>query len=186
MIIMKENSFLKKKEQLKQLIKKEGLLRDGDFTLASALKSTFYFDIKKVAMFKIGKLLIGFCINELIKNDKIDSVGGMESGAIPIVDAVVEHSKNIERGFYVKKEVKTHGTQKAIDGCFYLNDSVLMVEDVTTTGSSVIKACKIVENAGGVIRKIITVVDRLQGAIENLKNEGYDLQSIFTKDDFEI
>ncbi len=106
---------------MKQLINKEGLLKNGDFTLASMTKSSFYFDIKKIAMFKVGKILIGKCIHELIKNDKIDSVGGIESGAIPIVDAVVEHS-NIDRGFYVKKAVKDHGTQKVIDGCFNKND----------------------------------------------------------------
>ena len=185
MVNMKKDQFLKNKEKLKKLIEDEGLIKDGNFTLASKLKSTFYFNIKKVSMFKVGKQYIGNCINEIIKNDKFDSVGGMESGAIPIIDAVVEHS-NIERGFYVKKEVKAHGTQKAIDGCFYLNDIVLMVEDVTTTGNSVLKACKIVENAGGKIKRIITVVDRLQGAREKIIDEGYLMVPIFTKNDFEI
>ncbi len=61
-----------------------------------------------------------------------------------------------------------------------------MVEDVTTTGNSVLKACKIVEKEGGEISKIITVVDRLQGAKEKLQAEGYKLEPIFTKKDFEI
>ncbi|MFX0135056.1 MAG: orotate phosphoribosyltransferase [Candidatus Hodarchaeota archaeon] len=186
---MKKNQFSDNKKQLWELISKEGLLREGNFTLASNMKSTYYFDIKKVSMLKIGKLLIGKCIEELIKDEKFDSVGGMESGAIPIIDAVVEHT-NIERGFYVKKAVKNHGTQKAIEGYFFPKDTVLMVEDVITTGNSVIRACKIVENisknSGGIIKKIIVIVDRSQGGREKIEKEGYQLISIFTKEDFKI
>ncbi|NVM05039.1 MAG: orotate phosphoribosyltransferase [Candidatus Helarchaeota archaeon] len=186
---MKKNQFSDNKMQLWELISDKGLLREGNFTLASKVKSTFYFDIKKVSMLKIGKLLIGKCIEELIEEDQFDSVGGMESGAIPIIDAVVEHT-NIERGFYVKKAIKDHGTQKAIEGYFFPKDTVLMVEDVITSGNSVIRACKIVENisknAGGKIKKIIVIVDRLQGGRENIEKEGYQLIPIFTKDDFKI
>ncbi len=188
MVNMKINQYSDNKKQLWELINDKGLLREGDFTLASKIESTFYFDIKKVSMLKIGKELIGKCIEEIIKDEKFDSVGGMESGAIPIIDAVVEHT-NIERGFYVKKAVKNHGTQKAIEGFFFPKDTVLMVEDVITSGNSVIRACKILENISknaGKIKKIIVIVDRLQGGRENIENEGYQLISIFNKDDFKI
>jgi orotate phosphoribosyltransferase len=186
---MKKNQFSDNKKQLWELINEKGLLREGNYTLASKIKSTFYFDIKKISMLKFGKKLIGKCIEEIIKDEKFDSVGGMESGAIPIIDAVVEHT-NIERGFYVKKAIKDHGTQKAIEGFFFPKDTILMVEDVITSGNSVIKACKIVEDIskkeGGKINKIIVIVDRMQGGRENIEKEGYRLIPIFTKDDFII
>jgi orotate phosphoribosyltransferase len=86
--------------------------------------------------------------------------------------------------FFVRKEVKDHGTAKLIDGNFAAGSKVVILEDVTTTGGSAMKAVKAVRDQGGKVDKIVTIVDRLEGARENLKKEGLELVSLFTNDDF--
>ncbi len=83
----------------------------------------------------------------------------------------------------MRKEKKGHGTDQKIDGSYRPNAPVILMEDVTTTGASVMQAVNAVRGQGGTVRKIITVVDRLEGAAENLAREGLTLVPIFTTDD---
>ena len=93
------------------------------------------------------------------------------------------HAERPIDGFIVRKEKKGHGTDKKIDGNFRPNTSVVLFEDVTTRGGSVMEAVRAVRAQGGTVKKIITIVDRLEGAAGNLKKEGLELEAIFTIDD---
>jgi orotate phosphoribosyltransferase len=83
----------------------------------------------------------------------------------------------------VRKENKGHGTDKKIDGNFTPNTTVVLIEDVTTRGGSVMQAVRAVREKGATVKRIITIVDRLEGATENLKKEGIDLEAIYTARD---
>ena len=107
-------------------------------------------------------------------------------GAIPIVNSVVQRSYDRKPipGFFVRKESKQRGTQKLIEGNLTPASSVVLVEDVTTTGGSVLRAVEAVRDLGCTVTKVVTVVDRLEGASENLSKHGIELVALFTRDDF--
>ena len=115
----------------------------------------------------------------------VDSIGGLELGAVPIVAAVCAESFKSRpvNGFVVRKEKKGHGTDQKIDGNFKPNTAVVLIEDVTTKGGSVMQAVNAVRAQGATVKKIITIVDRLEGAEANLKKEGLVLAPIFTTKD---
>lgn len=173
------------KNELRQLIQERALITGSDVKLSSGLSSTYYFDLKQVTMLKRGKQLIAWLIWDAISSDNIDAVGGMESGAIPIVDAIIDFTP-IDRGFYVKKEPKKHGSCKFIEGSFRKNDTILIVEDVATTGGSTMRCIERVQELGGTIARVFVIVDRLQGAREALAEKGFDLEALFTRKDFGI
>ena len=111
-------------------------------------------------------------------DDDVVSIGGLELGAVPIVAAVcacsVRHRPIL--GFVVRKERKGHGTDNRIDGNFRPNTTVALCEDVTTTGGSVMQAVRAVREQGATVKKIITIVDRLEGATDSLAREGIALE----------
>jgi len=122
----------------------------------------------------------------MLADDKdVEAIGGLELGAVPIVAAVCARSwrERPVSGFVVRKEKKGHGTDQKIDGNFKPNSTVVLVEDVTTKGGSVMQAVRAVRAQGAAIKKIITIVDRQEGATDNLRKEGLALVPIFTKAD---
>jgi orotate phosphoribosyltransferase len=164
------------KESLKKLLK-ERAVKFGEFTLSSGKKSDFYVDCRKVTLHPEGAKLIGNIVLAKIKGLKVDAVGGLTLGADPITSAVVTLS-NIP-GFIVRKKEKEHGTKQKIEGLLEPGWSVVIVEDVATTGASALEAIQAVEAAGAKVAKVIAVVDREEGAKEALKN--YDFDPIFRK-----
>lgn len=178
-----------KKERLKQIIAEKSL-KTGDFVLASGARSNYLFDLKTTLLDPEGANIVADLILENLANEDVDAIGGLELGACPIVSAVCVKSylagKPI-KSFYVRKEKKDRGSNKLIEGCtLNKGDRVVMLEDVTTKGGSVMNAVKAARDEGCVVLKVISVVNRLEGAKENLANEGIILESLFTKDDFEI
>ena len=176
-----------KKQRLRDIIAAKSLL-SGNFTLASGKASGYFFDMKKTMFDPEGASLVGELLCDLLADDtEIKAVGGLEMGAVPIALSIA--IKSNERGrpidsFFVRKEVKDHGTAKLIDGNFVPGSKVIVLEDVTTTGGSAMKAIKAVRDQGGKVDTIITIVDRLEGARDNLQKEGLKLVSLFTNDDF--
>jgi len=176
-----------KRQRLRDIIAAKSLL-SGSFTLASGKSSGYFFDMKKTMFDPEGASLVGELLCDLLAGDsETKAVGGLEMGAVPIALAIA--MKSNERGrpidaFFVRKEVKDHGTAKRIDGNFAPGSKVVILEDVTTTGGSAMKAVAAVRAEGGKVDKIVTIVDRLEGARENLKKEGLALVSLFTNDDF--
>lgn len=174
--------------RLKKLIIEENALIIGDITLSSGIKSNYFFDMKIISMNPKGSNLIANLLFDIIKNENIDYIGGLESGAIPIVSALCLKSWNNSMpipSFFVRKKPKDRGTKKSIEGNIKENSNVIILDDVTTTGSSSIKAVKKVrEECNCKVEKIITIVDRQNGAKENMKKNNIELISLFTKDDF--
>ena len=170
------------KTRLLEIIKERSLLR-GQFKLASGAISDYYLDLKPTSFHPEGAALIAEIVADMLADDHdVDSIGGLELGAVPIIAAVCARSwtKLPVNGFVVRKEKKGHGTEQKIDGNFRPNTTVVLIDDVTTKGGSVMQAVRAVRAQGAKVKKIISIVDRLEGAAENLKKEGIDLLPVFT------
>ena len=178
-----------RKTRLRDIIAAKSLSRGGDFKLASGTTSPYYFNMKPSVMDPEGARLTGELILEAVDDLDLDCVGGMALGAVPIVTSVAQASAGSSRplpGFMVRKEVKERGTEKQVEGNMVAGGNVLIVEDVTTTGGSAMKAVEAVKReGGGKVSVVITVVDRLEGAEENFAKENIRLISILTREDFE-
>lgn len=162
--------------------------KEGDFTLTSGKKSDYYFDCKQTALHPEGGYLIGKLFLEIIAEKKMDiqGVGGMTLGADPLVSAVTVLSyleKKPLPGFIIRKEAKGHGTNAYLEGManFEPGFKVCLLEDVVTTGGTLLKACQRVKEAGLRIEGILCVLDREEGGKENMVKAGFDLISIFTR-----
>ena len=169
--------------RLLAIIKQKSLLR-GTFKLASGATSDYYLDLKPTSFDPEGAALIAEIVGGmLVKDTDVDAIGGLELGAVPIVAAVCARSATARpiNGFVVRKEKKGHGTDQKIDGNFKPNSTVVLIEDVTTKGGSVMQAVRAVRAQGAVVKKIITIVDRDEGATEALEREGIALVPVFTK-----
>ncbi|MEG2173373.1 MAG: orotate phosphoribosyltransferase [Desulfovibrionaceae bacterium] len=177
------------KKRLAQLLVEKSY-REGDFTLASGRKSEYYFDCRVTALHPEGSWLIGTLFNQLLlplqEREGIKGVGGMTLGADPLVSSttVISHqNKRPLAGLLVRKEAKGHGTGQFVEGLanFQPGDKVAMLEDVVTTGGSLLKACKRVQDAGLTIVAVCTILDREEGGRELLKQEGFDLLALYTR-----
>ncbi|WP_423792235.1 orotate phosphoribosyltransferase [Methanocaldococcus indicus] len=163
---------MEKKDKLIELLKKVECIKFGEFILSSGKKSSYYVDIKKATTNPEILKLIGEIISEDIK-DKDVKVVGIELGSVPIATAVSILSQ--KPLIIVRKKAKDYGTKSKIEGELNEGDKVIVVEDVTTTGNSVIKAINEIKAVGANVEKVYVVVDREEGAYENLKNLGIEL-----------
>jgi orotate phosphoribosyltransferase len=175
--------------RLLQLVKDRSFRR-GTFRLASGGTSDYYIDGRMTALFSGAVPLIGEVLYERTKDLGIDAVGGLAVGAVPLTAAAVYayalHGKSME-GFWVRNEIKRHGTQKLIEGNLPPHSRVVVVDDVFTQGTSAAKAVEGVREAGCEVVAVIALVDRLQGAAELFRGLGIDnYQAIFTIRDFGI
>jgi orotate phosphoribosyltransferase len=175
-----------RRQRLRQILGDQAVIRGRKMTLASGRVSDIYFNVKRPLFDPEAASLIADEIVDLLRNESIDAVGGMAMGAVPIVAAVCAKSfpSNPLPGFFVRKDVKEHGTQSLIEGHFDSGARVVLLEDVTTTGGSTLLAATAVREARGHVAKAVTIIDRLEGARENLAAEGIELIALFTSDDF--
>jgi orotate phosphoribosyltransferase len=120
-------------------------------------------------------------INEKIGDDT-DKIAGPALGAVPIATAVSLESK--KPLLMIRKEKKGYGTSKLIEGSLNEGDNVILVEDVTTTGGSLLKAINAIVDNGGVVQKAFVVVDREEGAMETFANEGITLEPLISVSEF--
>lgn len=170
------------KDYLINLLKENEVFLEGDFTLSSGKKSNYYINMKKAITEPEILSTISKLITEKIKDDKIDKVAGPALGAVPIATAVSLESKIPL--LMIRKEKKGYGTSKLIEGELNEGDDVIVVEDVSTTGGSLLKAIKAIEENGGNVVRAFVVVDRQEGAIEEFRNHGIDLEPLITVDEF--
>ncbi|AEF97166.1 orotate phosphoribosyltransferase [Methanotorris igneus] len=171
------------RRELIELLKEVGCIKFGEFILASGKKSNYYIDIKKATTNPKVLKCIAKLIKEYIKNEDV-KVAGVELGSVPIATAVsIETDKEL---LIIRKKPKDYGTKNKIEGELNKGDKVVVVEDVTTTGGSVIKAVNEIRENGGIVEKVFVVVDRLEGAKENLKNIGVELIPLVTIEDLGV
>ena len=170
------------RERLKEILKKRSILR-GRFKLASGKESDYYIDARLTTLDAEGVNLIArLFLAEIGRDPEIAAVGGPTMGADPIVGALISlcHEAGAPlNGFLVRKEEKGHGTGKLIEGHLKEGDRVVIVEDVATTGGSIIRALNAVRNRGAVVKKVCVVVDREEGAGERIESECTEFYSIF-------
>ena len=176
-----------KRRQLLEIIRRRSLLRNRDFTLSSGRSSNFFFDMKRTIFDPQAAPLIADLLFDRIKSEAVDCIGGLETGAIPIVALLCARSwpEKPLKGFFVRKEAKGHGTDQRIDGLLDEGAHVVVLEDVTTTGSSAMQAIAAARAQGGTIVKVISIVDRLEGAAANFRQAGIAFDSLFTWRDFD-
>jgi orotate phosphoribosyltransferase len=177
------------KQRLLEIIRDKSYA-EGNITLTSGKKSSFYVDARQTTLDSEGGYLAGKLFYEMIKrsNTPVEAVGGPTLGADPIVTAIsiVSYLEGTPiPAFIVRKEPKKHGKALWIEGDKNLEpgSNVAIVEDVVTTGGSVLKVLEIVKDRGLKVVQVLTLVDREEGGRENLAKEGYTLESIFTKRD---
>ncbi len=169
------------RRRLAQLIK-DRALRFGEFTLASGQKSSYYIDGKQVSLDGEGLYLLASQILEHLPPE-VEAVGGMAIGADPIAGAVVALAATRGRdldAFIVRQQPKERGTRQQVEGPLEQGVRVAVLEDVITTGGSTLRAIEALQReCGAQVVCVITMVDRLQGARENLSAEGFELTALF-------
>ncbi len=174
--------MIDQKKELIKLLKDKEVVKFGKFILSSGKESDYYVNMKMaITDPKILKSIANI-VSSHINKKEIDKVAGPALGAIPIVTAVSLESEIPM--LMIRKAKKGYGTSELIEGNLNEGDSVIIVEDVTTTGNSLIRAIKAIEENGGIVKKAIVIVDRDEGAINNLKNEGILLEPLITIEDF--
>ena len=174
-------------ERLKEKV--SGAFSKGEFTLASGRKSNFYFDCRMVTLDQEGAHLAAKAMLDEIERLGATAVGGMSIGADPLVSTIgnVAHMQGLSlKLFYVRKEPKKHGRRKLIEGPGLSGqDRAVIVEDVTTTGGSALKAVNAVRDEfGAEVLAVLTLVDRQEGAGDFLSRNDVRLVSIFKAQDF--
>ena len=163
----------------------------GRITLASGRESDFYFDLKPSMLHPEGASLIAEQILAEIESARAEYVGGLEMGAVPITGAVCQHSHqqgSPVSGFFVRKQAKAHGARKAVEGLrpgeTLAGKRVVVVEDVTTTGESAMKAVAACREAGAEVVLVVTIVDREEGAGGFFAENDLAFKALFSASEF--
>ena len=171
--------------RLADIIRKRSFGR-GEITLASGRKSDFYFNLKPTMLDPEGAALLAELSLDALKDDKVDYIGGLEMGAVPIAGAIAQLSwlkGHPIAAFFVRKKPKEHGARLAVEGLAkgesLAGKRIVIVEDVTTTGGSAIKAVDAVKDAGGEVVLVFTMVGRDEGATEAFTEAGIPFRALY-------
>lgn len=170
------------KDYLIKILKENKVFKQGHFVLSSGKESDYYIDMKKAITNPEILSLIAKLISDKISNENITKVAGPALGAVPIATAISLESEIPL--LMIRKEKKGYGTSKLIEGELVPNDEVIVVEDVTTTGGSLLKAIKAIQDNGGIVKKAFVVVDRCEGAINAFEKENISLEPLISVNEF--
>jgi orotate phosphoribosyltransferase len=180
------------RNRLIEIVRARSFSTGTETKLVSGRSSSFYFNMKPTMLDAEGAYLIATLILDTVKGEDVDLVGGLEMGAVPMASAVAVMSQTKGwplQAFFVRKQAKEHGAKKLIEGLApgeTLQDKrVVILEDVTTTGGSSMKAVEAVKAEGGIVVRVITIVDRLEGATEAFAAAGIPFGALLTIADFQ-
>ena len=174
-----EKLFLMK--QVGILLIKNNAIKFGDYILTSGKRSPYYIDLRltissPITMDWVGNALSRIILNE-IGRDKIDKLLGVPTAGVPFA-TVVSQKLSIPLIYY-RQARKEHGVRKKIEGILDRNDRVLIVDDLITTGESVIEASEAVRDQGGVVNELVVLLDREQGGQEKLRSSRIEPHLLF-------
>ena len=164
--------------QLADALLEAGCIKFGNFTLKSGLKSPIYIDLRYIISFP--KLLeqVGAAYLPLLKDLQFDRIAGLPYAAIPIATAV-SLAGNYPM-IYPRKEVKTYGTKAEIEGEYHAGETVVVIDDLATTGGSKFEAIEKLTGVGLTVKDVVVLVDRQSGAQESLAQAGYSMRAVLT------
>jgi orotate phosphoribosyltransferase len=170
------------RQELAKRIKETAYL-EGDFTLRSGKKSKYYLD---KYLFETQPDILNALGGEFAKyvTNDVTLIAGAELGGVALAAATAMQTG--KKWVIIRNSKKAYGTGKMVEGVLNKNDVVLLVEDIATTGGQVLEAAKIITESGAKVKKIVAVIDRKQGASENIISAGYKFESILTKEDLGI
>lgn len=175
------------RSRLYDIVRTKSFVR-GHVVLASGKESDHYFDMKPTMFDPEGAELLADLILARIAPSGADCVGGLEMGAVPLITPISIASRRAGKplpGFFVRKTVKDHGTKKLVEGMADVKGKrVAIVEDVTTTGGSAMKAVAALREGGAEIALVISILDREEGAAKLYADAGIPFDSLFRASEF--
>jgi orotate phosphoribosyltransferase len=163
--------------ELAELVRRLSVVH-GRVTLSSGKEADYYVDLRRATLHHRASALIGTLMRELTGDWDYAVVGGLTLGADPVATAIMHAPGRPIDAFVVRKSAKTHGLQRLIEGSEVAGQRVLVVEDTSTTGASALTAVRAVQDAGGDVIGVATVVDRATGAAETIEAEGLSYRSV--------
>jgi len=164
----------------------ERSMRFGEFVLSSGVTSNYYIDVRKTSLHPQGLQWISRLFWELLEPEGITAIGGLTMGADPLVAGLMLHSVQAGRpldGFLVRRSAKDHGTRGQVEGNLAGHKRVAILDDVITSGESALFAAEAAESYKAKVVRIVTVVDRNQGAAQVFQQRGYPFTALFAVND---
>lgn len=192
-VLAKVHQFGPSHDETRELfdIIRERSYRYGRYTLSSGAESNIYFNMKPTMLHPRGGWLSARAFLTMLKETNTNCIGGLEMGAVPVIGTMVGLSAEYDdpvNAVFVRKAPKQHGTKEVIEG-LAPNETlegreVFVVDDVATSGKSILKAVAAIRSVGGIVKHAGCIVDRDEGATQLLREEGVQLHSILHAHEF--
>ena len=170
------------RDQLRQMLLDRSM-RFGEFVLSSGATSNYYVDVRKTSLHPHGLRMISKLFYEMLQADRVTAIGGLTMGADPLVAGVMWHSVDAGRpleGFLVRRSNKDHGTRGQVEGNLAGHKRVAILDDVITSGESALIAAEAAESYKAEVVRVLTVVDRGQGASQVFQQRGLPYTALFS------